>query len=66
MENENIVVLDADLSTATKTEIFAKEFPEDYVTIPMKKFGLYDKDVEGHYRIFNTYQEAEDYINSIQ
>ena len=25
-ENENIVVLDADLSTATKTNIFAKDF----------------------------------------
>ena len=29
-ENENIVVLDADLSTATKTSIFAKEFPERF------------------------------------
>ena len=29
-ENENIVVLDADLSTATKTNIFAKEFPERF------------------------------------
>ena len=29
-ENENIVVLDADLSTATKTEIFAKEFPNRF------------------------------------
>lgn len=29
-ENEKIVVLDADLSTATKTEIFAKEFPERF------------------------------------
>ena len=27
-ENENIVVLDADLSTATKTNIFAKSIPE--------------------------------------
>lgn len=26
-ENENVVVLDADVSTATKTEFFAKEFP---------------------------------------
>lgn len=30
MENKNIVVLDADLSTATKTNIFAKEFPERF------------------------------------
>ena len=29
-KNENIVVLDADLSTATKTEIFAKEFPKRF------------------------------------
>lgn len=29
-ENENIVVLDSDLSKATKTELFAKEFPERF------------------------------------
>ena len=29
-ENENIVVLDADLSGATKTNIFAKAFPERF------------------------------------
>ena len=29
-ENENIVVLDADLSTATKTEIFGNEYPERF------------------------------------
>ena len=29
-ENENIVVLDADLAEATKTGIFAKEFPERF------------------------------------
>ena len=29
-EKENIVVLDADLSTATKTSIFAKKFPERF------------------------------------
>ncbi len=29
-ENENIVVLDADLATATKTDLFAKEFPERF------------------------------------
>ena len=29
-ENEKIVVLDADLSAATKTSIFAKEFPERF------------------------------------
>jgi transketolase len=30
LENEQIVVLDADLSGATKTEIFAKRFPERF------------------------------------
>ena len=29
-ENKSIVVLDADLSTATKTNLFAKEFPERF------------------------------------
>ncbi|MCI8641248.1 MAG: transketolase family protein [Clostridia bacterium] len=29
-ENDNIVVLDADLSTATKTDLFAKEFPNRF------------------------------------
>lgn len=29
-ENSNIVVLDADLSTATKTDLFAKEFPNRF------------------------------------
>lgn len=29
-ENKNIVVLDADLASATKTEIFAKEFPNRF------------------------------------
>ena len=32
-ENENIVVLDADLAGATKTEIFAKQFPERFFDI---------------------------------
>ena len=29
-ENEKVVVLDADLSSATKTQIFAKEFPNRF------------------------------------
>ncbi len=29
-ENENIVVLDADLAGATKTNLFAKEFPNRF------------------------------------
>lgn len=32
-ENKNIVVLDADLSTATKTEIFANEFPDRFIDV---------------------------------
>ena len=30
-ENKNVVVLDADLSTATKTNMFAKEFPDRFL-----------------------------------
>ncbi len=29
-ENENIVVLDADLAGATKTDLFAKEYPDRF------------------------------------
>ena len=29
-ENKNVVVLDADLSSATKTNLFAKEFPNRF------------------------------------
>lgn len=32
-ENENIVVLDADLSKTTKTDIFAKEFPDRFFDV---------------------------------
>ena len=32
-ENENIVVLDADLSSATKTSLFAKEFPDRFINV---------------------------------
>lgn len=32
-ENKEIVVLDADLTTATKTELFAKKFPERFFNI---------------------------------
>lgn len=32
-ENENIVVLDADLSKATKSEIFAKAYPESFINV---------------------------------
>lgn len=41
-ENENIVVLDADLSTATKTEIFAKKFPDRFFDI-----GISEQDLMG-------------------
>lgn len=41
-ENENIVVLDADLSTATKTEIFAKEFPNRFFDM-----GIAEQDMIG-------------------
>ena len=41
-ENENIVVLDADLSASTKTAIFAKEFPNRFFDI-----GIAEADMMG-------------------
>ena len=41
-ENENIVVLDADLSTATKTNLFAKKFPKRFFDI-----GIAEQDMIG-------------------
>ena len=41
-ENEKIVVLDADLSTATKTINFAKEFPDRFFDI-----GIAEADMMG-------------------
>ena len=41
-ENENVVVLDADLSSATKTEIFAKEFPDRFFDM-----GIAEQDMIG-------------------
>ena len=38
--NPNIVVLDADLSTATKTNIFAKEFPERFFDMGIAEQNL--------------------------
>ena len=39
-KNKNVVVLDADLSSATKTSMFAKEFPERFINVGIaeKKF----------------------------
>lgn len=39
-KNENIVVLDADLSGATKTNIFAKEFPERFFDIGIAEANM--------------------------
>ena len=39
-EKPNIVVLDADLSTATKTNIFAKEFPERFFDMGIAEQNL--------------------------
>ena len=39
-ENENIVVLDADLSTATKTELFAKKFPDRFINVGIAEQNL--------------------------
>ncbi len=41
-QNKDIVVLDADLSTATKTEIFAKEFPDRFFDM-----GIAEQDMIG-------------------
>ena len=41
-ENKNIVVLDADLSGATKTSIFAKKFPERFFDV-----GIAEQDMVG-------------------
>ena len=41
-KNNNIVVLDADLATATKTEIFAKKFPDRFFDI-----GIAEADMIG-------------------
>ena len=48
-ENENIVVLDADLSTATKTELFAKEFPNRFFDM-----GIAEQDMIGTVAGFAT------------
>ena len=39
-KNENVVVLDADLATATKTEIFAKEFPNRFFDMGIAEQNL--------------------------
>jgi len=39
-ENKNIVVLDADLSKTTKTEIFAKQFPERFFDVGIAEQNL--------------------------
>lgn len=39
-ENENVVVLDADLSRTTKTEIFAKEFPDRFFDVGIAEQNL--------------------------
>ena len=41
-ENNNVVVLDADLSSATKTSIFAKKFPDRFFDI-----GIAEQDMMG-------------------
>ena len=38
--NEKIVVLDADLSTATKTDIFAKKFPNRFINVGIAEQNL--------------------------
>lgn len=40
-KNENIVVLDADLSGSTMTKVFAKEFPERFFNVGIAEQNLY-------------------------
>ncbi len=39
-ENENIVVLDADLSSSTKTKVFAQEYPERFINVGIAEQNL--------------------------
>ena len=39
-ENENVVVLDADLSKSTKTAIFQKDFPERHINVGISEADL--------------------------
>ena len=39
-KNENVVVLDADLSSATKTNLFAKEFPNRFINVGIAEQNL--------------------------
>lgn len=39
-ENENVVVLDADLSKSTKTAVFAKEHPERFINVGIAEQNL--------------------------
>ena len=39
-ENENVVVLDADLSSSTQTKLFAKEFPERFFNVGIAEQDL--------------------------
>lgn len=39
-KNDNIVVLDADLSTATKTNIFAEKFPDRFIDVGIAEQNL--------------------------
>ena len=38
--NKDIVVLDADLSTATKTELFAKKFPDRFINVGISEQNM--------------------------
>lgn len=39
-KNKNVVVLDADLSSATKTSMFAKQFPERFINVGIAEQNL--------------------------
>ena len=49
-ENENVIVLDADLSSATKTSIFAKKFPNRFINV-----GIAEQNMMGIAAGLSTY-----------
>lgn len=57
-ENDNIVVLDADLSSATKTNLFAKEFPDRFFDM-----GIAEQDMMSTAAGFATYGKIP-YVSS--
>ena len=54
-KNKDIVVLDADLSNATKTSIFAKEFPERFFDMGIAEQNMISTAARNGYMWENTF-----------